>query len=100
MTIQGAPVKVEGKFEKQPAEILDYDVDYTEWFGDRADTPESYVVVVPVGITKVSDALTGNVVKVVLGGGTAGTKYKITVRLTTASGLVKESDFELKVKEV
>ena len=35
-----------------------------------------------------------------LGGGTAGTKYKITVRLTTTSGLVKESDFELKVKEV
>ena len=27
-----AKVAVLGKFEKQPAEILDYDVDYTDWF--------------------------------------------------------------------
>lgn len=100
MTTQGTPVKIEGKFEKQPAEILDYDVDYTEWFEGRQDTPASHVVIVPSGITKVSDALTGMTVKVVLGGGLAGEKYKITVRLTTAAGLVKEADFELRVKEV
>lgn len=89
-----------GRFEKQPAEILDYDVDYSEWFADRDDTPESFTTVVPAGVTLVSSQLLGQVVKLVIGGGTAGATYKITVRLTTATGLVKESDFSVKVKEV
>jgi len=89
-----------GKFSKQPAEILDYDVDYTDWFSNRTDSPVSYVVVAQTGITVVSTSRIDNVVKVTLGGGTTGIKYKITVRLTTALGLVKEADFTVSVKEV
>ncbi len=36
----------------------------------------------------------------VMEGGTAGTKYKITVKLTTTAGLVKEVDFTVLVKEI
>lgn len=93
-------MQILGKFEKQPAEILDYDVDYSEWFGDRQDTPDLYTTQVDAGLTLVSHQLVGNAVKLVLGGGAAGEKYKVQVRLTTMSGLVKEADFILKIKEV
>lgn len=89
-----------GRFTKQPAEILDYDVDFTEWFSNRTDSPASFVVVAETGITVVSSVRTGNVVKIILSGGTGGTKYKITVRLATISGLLKEADFTVTVKEV
>jgi hypothetical protein len=89
-----------GKFDKQPAEILDYDVDFTDWFTNRTDAPSSHVATADDGITIVSATRSGNVVKVILSGGTSGTSYKITVRLTTTAALVKEADFVVKIKEV
>lgn len=89
-----------GKFSKQPQEILDYDVDFSKWFSNRVDSPASFVVVVESGITLVSSTRVGNVVKIVLSGGANGQQYKVTVRLTTNVGLVKEADFIVKVKEV
>lgn len=89
-----------GRFTKQSAEILDYDVDYTEWFEGRTDTPASQIVVADPGITVVGTSRTGNVVKIVLGGGTDGDVYKVTVRLTTTLGLVREADFTVTIKDV
>lgn len=89
-----------GRFVKQPDEVLDYDVDYTDWFTNRTDTPSTYVVVADPGITIVSSARTGSVVKAVLSGGTSGRSYKITVRMTTSTGIIKEADFVVKVKAV
>ena len=92
-------MSVLGKFIKQPNEILDYDVDYTDWFANRSDAPASIAVVVEAGITLVGSSLTGKIAKVALSGGTDGNTYTITVRLTTSSGMVKEADFQVKVKE-
>lgn len=89
-----------GKFSKQSAEVLDYDVDFTDWFSNRTDTPESFTSTAETGITVVSSARSGNVIKTVLSGGTSGTKYKVTVRLTTSANLVKEADFTVTVKDV
>jgi len=89
-----------GKFKKQSAEVLDYDVDYTEWFEDRIDSPASYVVTAEPGITIVSSTIDGMVVKVVLSGGLHGEKYKITARLTSTAGLLKEADFTVTIKDV
>lgn len=89
-----------GKFFKQVSEILDYDVDFTDWFSKRSDTPASYVVVVEAGITKITDSRVGFIVKVLLSGGTNGTRYKITVRMTSTAGLVKEVDFTVTVKDI
>ena len=99
-TTVGTPVSILGKFQKQPNEILDYDVDYSDWFSNRDDTPASFAIVAEPGITVVGSSRTGNVVKVVLSEGVALTKYKITVRLTTSAGLMKEADFTVTVKEV
>lgn len=89
-----------GKFVKQPAEVLDYDVDFTDWFSNRTDTPGSFIVTAEPGITVVSSTRIGFVVKIILSGGASGTKYKLTVRLTTSNSLVKEADFVVAVKEV
>ena len=91
-----------GRFTKQPGETLDYDIDFSEWFVGRSDAPTSHTVTVPAGITKVADSRDGNVVKVVLSGGTSGEKYKITVTLTTnaSPALVKEVDFMVTIKAV
>jgi len=91
-----------GRYSKQPGDALDYDVDYTEWFSNRADAPLSFDVVADAGITIDNTMLIGNVVRVTLSGGTSGRSYKITVRLTTNAGVanVKEADFVVRVKEV
>jgi len=93
-------VAIIGKQVKQPSEVLDYQVDFSEWFSNREDTPASHTVTADTGITLVSNALAGEVVTVVLGGGTCGESYKITVLLTTSGGIVKEADFVVKVKAV
>lgn len=92
--------KLLGKFIKQPNEVLDYDVDFSEWFSNRTDLPASHVSFAETGLTIQSSQLSGNVVKVICSGGAADVAYKVTVRLTTTAGLVKEVDFQVKIKEV
>lgn len=89
-----------GRYVKQSAEILDYDVDFSEWMEGRTDTPASFTAEAEAGITIVGSSRTGNIVKVVLSGGTSDTSYKVTVKLTTSLGLVREADFAVKVKDV
>ena len=91
-----------GKFTKQSGETLDYYVDFTDWFSNRSDAPASHTATADAGITVSTSSLSGNKVKVVLAGGTSGTKYKITVKLTTNStpAIVKEADFLVTVKDV
>jgi hypothetical protein len=89
-----------GRFTKQPTEVLDYDVDFSEWFADRTDVIGSIAVTADAGITIASSSNSGFVVKVVLSGGSNGVRYKITVRITTApSAFVREADFVVTVKE-
>lgn len=89
-----------GKFTKQPGETLDYEVDFTEWFSNRIDEPASYTTVLDPGITLVGSARVGGSVKLVIAGGVDSAQYKVTVRMQTSEGLVKEADFLIKVKEV
>lgn len=88
------------RFTKQPAEVLDYDVDFNEWIGE--DSIESFTVHIdpPTGLTLEGSSALNNVVKVLLSGGASGDKYKITVRATTVGNLVKEADFGLSIREI
>ncbi len=91
-----------GRDTKQPDEVLDYDVDFTDWFANREDVYSSFTATADTGITVVSSAkLAGvNKIRVVLSGGANGSQYKVTVLLTTSSGVVKEADFIVKIKAV
>lgn len=91
-----------GRKVKQSGETLDYDVSYEDWFANRTDAAASHAITSDSGITVVSSALSGSVVRVVLSGGTDGETYKITVRLTTnaATPIIKEADFTVRIKDV
>lgn len=92
--------RILGKFVKQPVDVLDYDVDYSDWMSGRTDTVASYEAEADAGIDLITSTRSGNVVKILLGGGFHGERYKITTRITTAAGLVKEAEFIVAVKEV
>ena len=93
------------KYEKQPAEVKDYDIDYGEWLGPVADTVASTTAIV----TSVTEAVptleidsimeSSTAAKLWISGGTAGVSYKVTVKLTTAGGRLDESELVFTVKD-
>lgn len=88
------------KFTKQPSERQDYDIDYRAWLTQCADTAVSYSADVESGMTLNHSTLVDGVVKVWLSGGTSGSRYKVTVSITTAGGRVHEVEIVIVVKEV
>jgi hypothetical protein len=87
-------------FLKQPAEVLDFDVDFNDYLTAVADTGASHTATAETGITLQASTLVSGRVKVWLAGGTDGTRYKVTTRLTTTGGRLRESEFYVRVKEV
>lgn len=87
-------------YTKQPAEVLDYDIDYTDWL-ETGDTIASKTVTAETGLTVDSSAIWGasKKVKVWISGGTNGTTYKVTVTIVTVAGCTKEDEFRMKIKE-
>lgn len=99
-----------GTFYKQPAETLDYDVDFAQFLadGDTLVAAGNPPVPVPLDVTVTPAGLTlgptvvinGNTtIKQWLSGGTNGGKYKITLTATSNSGRVKQVEFVVRVKE-
>lgn len=87
------------KTSKQPAEVQDYDIDFSPYLDAMTDTITSASVTAETGISLDAHSHTAKVVKFWLSGGEVGQKYKITVRITTAGGRVKEDEAVLSVKE-
>ena len=98
-----------GKFTKQPAETLDYDIDFSEFLSDgdtlvsTGDPPAPSpldVVVAPSGLTLGPTlVIDGLVIKQWVSGGTDGQKYKITLTATSNAGRVKQVEFTVRVKD-
>jgi hypothetical protein len=100
-----------GTFEKQPADVLDYDIDFSSVL-DGGDTLVSTgdppvpsplnVVCSPAGLTIGSTFVVegGKTIKQWLSGGNNRQKYKITVTATTNAGRVKQAEFIVSVKDV
>lgn len=88
------------KFAKQPADVQDYDISFTDWLAGYLDTGASQVTSVEPGITLLTSMLLNGVVKVWLSGGLTGASYKVTTTLTTTGGRVKQAEIVIKVKEV
>jgi hypothetical protein len=90
------------KKNKQPQDVIDYPIDYSEWLAERPGYEiDTYTVTVETGINLVTHVCVGPVITVFLGGGTTGTTYKVTVRATmTPTPLIKEFEFLVRVKEL
>lgn len=89
-----------GNFSKQPVEIIDYDIDYSEWLTPGDNVQAASVEVVPVGLTVESTFINDPRIKIWVSGGATGTTYKLTVTATTADGRVKQDEFKVKVKDI
>lgn len=98
-----------GRFYKQPAETLDYDIDFSQFLTDgdtlvsAGDPPVPSpldVVVAPTGLTLgPTVVIDGTTVKQWVSGGTNGVSYKITLTVTSNVGRVKQVEFVIRVKD-
>lgn len=94
-----------GKFSKQPAETLDYEINFADYLPstDAIDSVASppVVLVEPAGLTLVGTPIVlNNSVKLWFSGGNDGVTYKVTLTVTTEQGRVKQNEFKIKVKDV
>ena len=89
-----------GTFTKQPVEVLDYDIDCSEWLVSDDVLSSATAVVDVAGLTVDSVLVSSPRVKVWLSGGTNGAAYKVTVTITTDDGRVKQVEFRVRVKDV
>jgi hypothetical protein len=92
-------------YEKQPAEYKDYDIDYSQWLTPADDVIASVTASVTSATqatpTLLVDLIQNSVyvTKLWVEGGTVGTKYKITVLMTTDAGRVDESELIFNIKD-
>lgn len=97
------------KFVKQPAEVLDYDIDFSEFLtegdtiastGDPPTPIGGSVVCSPAGLIIGSTfVIQGTTIKQWLSGGVDGQKYKVTITMTSNAGRVKQVEFVVRVKD-
>lgn len=87
------------KFTQQPSEILDYDIDLTDWMAS-GDSVTSTTVSADAGLTVSVSNGTTVTPKVWCSGGVDGTTYKVTAVIVTNDGRTKEIDFKITVSEV
>lgn len=101
-------------FDKQPSDVLDYDVDLSEWFEDIPGDDIQSVTVVTTGTGIAPELVLGPDAlpefqlidspsvrfKVWIGSGVTGQSYKVTAKVVTGAGREKEIDFKIKVKDI
>jgi high-affinity K+ transport system ATPase subunit B len=96
-------MSVLGNYIKQPAEIETYTIVYEDDLVETDTINAAVATVSPAGLTVdyctfVNEA--GNRrTRTKVSGGTNGTKYKVTVRVTTDDGRVLEDEFFVKIKD-
>lgn len=97
-----------GRYTKQPDEVEDYQIDFSDWLRDGETIASSDAVAectstpVDTALTVVGTTLSATAVNVRLSGGLADSTYKVTVTTTsggTGAGRVDESEFVVKVKD-
>lgn len=88
-----------GTKQKQPGDVLDYDIDFEDWLVD-GDALQSAIAVTDIDTITIDNVeVIPPLVKVWLSGGESGVSYKITVTTTTTGGRVKEEDFIIRCKD-
>jgi hypothetical protein len=99
-------MSVLGTYIKQPAEVSDYDIDYTDWLADGDAVADSVGAVthtvMPSGLTLDVDPVvtnSGTRTKHWISGGTHGVTYKVEVTATTTGGRTIQNEFKIKVKD-
>lgn len=99
-----------GTFYKQPAESLDYDIDYSKFLadGDTLLSTGNPPVPSPLDVSVSPEGLTlgptfvvdsGLTIKQWVSGGVSGYRYKVTITATSNAGRVIQNEFVIRVKD-
>lgn len=97
-TVVGSGANAKYTITKAPKAVLDYPFDWSAWLSSIDDTIIDHLIIVDDGIVCTSSVLSGNIVVAWISGGTEGTIYRVTCRITTAGGRVDERSIFIKVK--
>src|SRR5574340_1074983 len=93
-----------GRQTQQPHEVIDYPVDFADWFASRpSESIGSVNISGDTGLVLVGQTQVGFVVTPVIAIDPAALpgSYKVEIKVTTSpSQLVKEAEFIVKVKEI
>jgi hypothetical protein len=82
---------------QQPRDRRDYDINFDEWWPDGDLISTVVMSSTPTGLAT-GYANSGQVLKVWIGPGTAGT-YAVQAIVTSALGRVKDIDLKVRIKE-
>lgn len=89
-----------GAIIQQPAEVLDYDLDFTNWIGATGDVVISTEVTsTPAGLEIVALVGSPTRVKLWISGGTDGQVYSVEITSTTQGGRVKQDELAVHIRE-
>lgn len=86
-------------FNKQPADVLDYDIDLSDWLTQGDNLNSADVSVDVAGLTVDDKTVSDDRLKIWLSGGTSGSTYKVTANLITEDGRTKQVDFKVRVTD-
>lgn len=93
-------------FIKQPGDVEVYEIDWAaKYLAGTGDTAGNLLALTAdTGITvtpevAIGQPVTGGVLRVRVTGGTSGSSYKVTARLSTSGGREKEADILVQVAE-
>jgi hypothetical protein len=88
-----------GIAEKQPVEVLDYDIDFERWLVDDQITSAEAAVTPTGSLTVQTIDVDPALVKVWLAGGTTGITYKVEVTVETTGGRTGQVEFKVRVRD-
>lgn len=89
-----------GSAIKQPAERRSYTINYEEALTAGDNVATASATVSPAGLTLEDVGVYDPRVKFWVSGGTAGTKYKVTVTVNTEDGQIFQDEVFINVKEI
>jgi hypothetical protein len=86
-------------YSKDPDASLDYGFDWSEWLASGDTIATSTWISTPVGLTIYDTAFGDDATLCWISGGTDGTTYLVTNRITTLDGRIEDRTFELVVAQ-
>lgn len=86
-------------YVKDPDAVLDYKVDWADWLAATGDAIVTSTWLVPAGVTKTDEDNTTATATIWLSGGTAGSSYQVTNRVTTTQGRTDDRTIQIIVRD-
>lgn len=86
---------LEPTIDKDPLAVVDYGWKWTKWLA--GDTISTFLVTVEAPLTMDPATRNGDIITVVIHGGTVGRRYKVTCKVVTVAGRTDERSMFLNV---